>query len=101
MAYTAEETQLLISKYTENPTKDTVAVLSEELGKSPKSIIGKLSREGVYKREIYHSKTGELPITKVEIVSNIASLLRIEAESLSGLEKSPKAALQALETCLK
>ena len=62
-----------------------------------KSIIGKLSREGVYQRAIYKSKTGEAPVTKVELVTNIAENLGIEIEYLVGLDKSPKAALKALE----
>ena len=46
---------------------------------------------------MYVSKTGESPITKVEIVSNIAENLGVENGSLAGLEKSPKAALRNLE----
>lgn len=97
MSYTTEITQYLIKEYENEPTKATVEKLAEEIGKSTKSIIGKLSREGVYQREIYLSKTGEPPITKNEIVNNIAEALGIEVETLSGLEKSPKAALKALE----
>jgi hypothetical protein len=87
----------MIMQYVKNPTVETVEELAEELKKSKKSIIGKLSREGVYLRAIYKSKSGQEPITKVEMVSNIADNLGIEVEDLSGLEKSPKAALKALE----
>lgn len=97
MSYTKEQTKYIIEKYQSNPTRETVEELSNELERSTKSIIGKLSREGVYRREVYRSKTGELPITKIEIVNNIADGLGIEPESISGLEKSPKAALKALE----
>ena len=72
-------------------------MLAEKLSKSPKSIIGKLSREGVYQRAIYKNKVGELPLTKVEIVNTIADNLGIEVENLAGLEKSPKEALKNLE----
>ena len=75
-------------------------MLAEELQKSVKSIIGKLSREGVYRREIYKTKSGELPVTKVEIVSNIADSLGIEVDSLLGLEKTPKATLKTLEEAI-
>jgi hypothetical protein len=75
----------------------TVQNLAEELGKSTKSIIGKLSREGVYERAVYKNKSGSLPVTKMEIVSSIATNLGIEMEHLEGLEKSPKAALQTFE----
>ena len=67
------------------------------MNKSIKSIIGKLSREGVYRREIYKTKSGETPVTKVEIVSNIAETLGLEVDNLLGLDKAPKATLKTLE----
>ena len=95
--YTEEQTNMLVGAYLDKPTPETVEELAEYMSKSKKSIIGKLSREGVYRREVYVSKTGDKPITKVEIVSNIAESLGLENSSLSGLEKSPKAALRSLE----
>ena len=95
--YTEEQTNMMVGAYLDQPTKDTVERLAEELNRSTKSIIGKLSREGVYRREVYVSKTGESPITKVEIVNNIAEVLGVESGSLAGLEKSPKATLRNLE----
>ena len=97
MNYTEEQTAFLVEKYQENPSMETVVLLAEKFNKTTKSIIGKLSREGVYKRAVYKSKSGELPITKVELVSNIAENLGLEVESLVGLEKSPKATLKTLE----
>ena len=101
MNYSEEQTQYIVKEYKTNPNRETVESLAIELNKSIKSIIGKLSREGVYRREIYKTKTGELPVTKMEIVSNIADSLGIEEESLAGLEKAPKATLKKLETSLK
>lgn len=95
--YTEQETAMMVGAYLDSPCKETVENLAEELNRSTKSIIGKLSREGVYRREVYVSKTGEAPITKVEIVNNIAECLGIGTENLAGLEKSPKAALKNLE----
>lgn len=95
--YTEEMTAAMIREYTSNPSAETVEMLAGMFGKSKKSIIGKLSREGVYRREVYVSKTGESPITKVEIVNNIAEMLGIGSETVAGLEKSPKAALKNLE----
>lgn len=100
MSYTEQITKELIEAYEDEPTRETVEKLAETYGKSIKSIIGKLSREGVYRREVYKSKTGDLPITKIEIVSNIADALGVETESLAGLEKSPKSVLQRLEKAL-
>ena len=97
MNYTEKDTQYIVAWYQQNPTMKTVENLAEELGKSTKSIIGKLSREGVYERAVYKNKSGDLPVTKVEIVSNIAENLGSEMEHLAGLEKAPKATLQALD----
>jgi hypothetical protein len=95
--YTDKETEYMVEVYTGSPSKATVDELAEQLQRSKKSIIGKLSREGVYRREVYMSKTGSKPVTKVEIVSNIAEGLGIESGTIAGLEKSPKAALRNLE----
>ena len=95
--YTEQETNMMVNEYLDQPTRETVEKLAERLNRSTKSIIGKLSREGVYRREVYVSKTGESPITKVEIVNNIAESLGVESGSLAGLEKSPKTSLKNLE----
>ena len=97
MNYTERETDYIVTWYKQNPSMTTVQSLAEELGKSTKSIIGKLSREGVYERAIYKNKSGDLPVTKVELVSSIADNLGVEIESLAGLEKAPKATLKTLE----
>ena len=101
MNYNEQTTQYMLEKYTADPTRQTVEDLAVELSRSVKSIIGKLSREGVYRREIYKTKTGELPVTKVEIVSDIADNLGIEVESLLGLEKAPKSTLKKLKEALE
>ena len=97
MNYNEEQTKYIVAWYEQSPTTTTVENLAEELGKSTKSIIGKLSREGVYQRATYKNKTGELPVTKVELVNNIAENLGIEVENLLGLEKAPKATLKYLD----
>ena len=52
MNYSEEQTQHIVKEYRSNPNRATVESLASELNKSIKSIIGKLSREGVYRREI-------------------------------------------------
>ena len=98
MNYTDEQTEYIVESYKSNSTMKTVEHLANELGKSTKSIIGKLSREGVYERAVYKSKGGEVPVTKTEIVCNIAENLGVEVEHLAGLEKAPKSTLKTLET---
>jgi Zn-dependent M32 family carboxypeptidase len=99
--YTPEQVDLMIEKYRSNPTRETVENLAEDLDKSIKSIIGKLSREGVYKKTVYKTKTGEDPETKKQIVEILASILEISYESVAGLEKSPKTALKLLRKAVQ
>ena len=100
MNYSELSTKYMVQEYTADPTRETVEKLADELDKSIKSIIGKLSREGVYRREIYKTKTGETPVTKSEIVSMIAETLGLEVESLTGLDKAPKSTLKNLEVSM-
>lgn len=86
----------MISTYEANPSRETVQILANEFDKSVKSIIGKLSREGVYQKTEYLSKTGERPITKKQMVEIIARELVGESSKLAGLEKAPKADLKYL-----
>ena len=94
--YTDEQVQYMVKKYTAEPNRNTVDELALKLNKSIKSIIGKLSREGVYQKAIYRTKTGELPMTKGEIIVNIAELLEADYNKIAGLEKSPKQDLKYL-----
>ena len=97
MNYTKEQTDYIVGVYQSEPTPETVAELAAELEKSPKSIIGKLSREGGYKRNVYVSKSGCAPVTKTELVTTIAYALGLEPDRLEGLEKAPKQVLLLLE----
>lgn len=98
--YTQEQVDLMIEAYTRSPSRETVENLAEDLDKSIKSIIGKLSREGVYKKTVYKTKTGEDPETKKEIVQELAERLEVSYEAIAGLEKSPKAALKILRSAI-
>ena len=99
--YNAKQVSFMIEEYTANPNRETVDKLAETLNKSIKSIIGKLSREGVYQKAIYKTKTGEVPITKAEIILNIAETLDANGERLKGLEKAPKQELKYLYSIIK
>lgn len=100
MNYTKEQTRYMIDEYIKEPTRETVQKLAIELNKSVKSVTGKLAREGVYRREIYKTKTGEDPVTKLEIVQTICEKLDAESNKLAGLEKAPKLVLKYLESLL-
>ena len=98
--YSDEQVSMMIEKYQANPTRQTVDELAEILDKSIKSIIGKLSREGVYKKTEYVTKTGEKPETKLEIVQELADKLELSTTALAGLEKAPKQSLKNLRSAI-
>jgi len=88
--YTQEQVAHMVEAYTAKPDRTTVDMLAEDLNKSIKSIIGKLSREGVYQKAIYKTKSGEVPMTKHEIINSMATFLEIDSSKIMGLEKAPK-----------
>ena len=94
--YTDQQVEHMIEAYQAQPNRETVDKLAEELDKSVKSIIGKLSREGVYQKQVYKTKTGEIPITKDELISGLADLFEVESSKLMWLEKAPKQVIKFL-----
>ena len=91
--YTEAMTEKMIAQYSANPTRDTVDALADELGKNARSIIAKLSREGVYKAQPRVTKSGEPVVRKAELLQSIESTLGQEFPSLV---KASKADLQRL-----
>ena len=94
--YTQEQVVWMSNLYKQTPSRQTVESIAKDLNKSTKSVIGKLAREGIYQKAEYKSKTGEKPITKLQLVSNLAERLELETEELAGLEKAPKGVLKLL-----
>ena len=97
MNYTQDQTDYIVGVYSSEPNMESVRMLATKLNKSTKSVIGKLSREGVYKRSVYVTKAGSPPVTKSELVSTIACNLGLEEGKLEGLEKAPKQVLIILQ----
>ena len=91
--YTEEMVSEMTTAYTENPTRETVDALAEQFGKTTRSIIAKLSREGVYVAQPRTTKSGEPVVSKSELVDTIAAHFDIE---LPTLVKAGKADLQRL-----
>jgi hypothetical protein len=91
--YTEEMVSEMTTAYTENPTRDTVDALAEQFGKTTRSIIAKLSREGVYVAQPRTTKSGEPVVAKAELVASIEEHFGIE---LPTLVKAGKADLQRL-----
>ena len=99
--YTEAQVAIMISVYQANPTRKTVDMLAKDLDKSIKSIIGKLSREGVYQKAIYKTKSGEVPMTKQEIILAMATALGIDSSKIMGLEKAPKQDIKFIYEVIK
>jgi len=91
--YTDEMVNAMVADYQDNPTPDTVAKLSLELGKTTRSIVAKLVREGVYKAAPRVTKTGAPVIRKAELVAQVQEVLGVE---FSTLEKASKQDLELL-----
>ena len=89
--YTPEEEETLRSRY--DGTSESVQILVKELNKSTRSVIGKLSKMGIYEKASYKTKKNENPVTKLELRAMIEEKLSTD---LPGLEKSPKETLKAL-----
>jgi len=91
--YTEEMVSEMTTAYTDNPTRETVDELARHFGKTTRSIIAKLSREGVYIAQPRTTKSGEPVVAKAELVSEIQEHFGIE---LPTLVKAGKADLQRL-----
>ena len=91
--YSEKDVAFMIEQYTANPSRETVDTLAEKLGKNTRSIIAKLSREGVYKAQPRTTKTGEPVVAKAELVATISEHFGIE---LPTLVKAGKQDLQIL-----
>ena len=79
--------------YLKNPTRESVEFLANEFGKSTRSVIAKLSREGIYVPMERKTKDGEPIVRKNELVAQIEEYFSIEVPSLV---KATKADLQKL-----
>lgn len=91
--YSDEMVTEMHSLYEANPTRETVEILAEKFGKSVRSIIAKLSREGIYVSQPRVTKTGEPVVRKSELVAQIEDHFDIEVPTLV---KASKADLQTL-----
>jgi len=92
--YTNEMVEHMVSEYKANPTRATVDALAEEFGKSVRSVIAKLSREGVYIAQERKTKTGEPVVRKADIVAVLEQHFELE---LPTLVKASKADLEKLQ----
>ena len=91
--YTDEMVVKMTEAYVANPNRETVEVLANEFGKSVRSVIAKLSREGVYVAQPKVTKTGEPVVRKAELVAQLEAHFEV---TMPTLVKASKADLQKL-----
>lgn len=82
--YTPEQTTELVSAYKAEPTPETVETFAEKFGKTVKSVVAKLSREGVYvkaeKGEGEHKRA-----RKAELVTAFEFAVGVELKSMHNM----------------
>lgn len=96
--YTPEQTAVLVSRYVDE--KVTVEQLALEFGKSVRSIVAKLSREGVYEKKVYKTKNGETVQKKDAVADAIGAILRMSESEIESLTKANKTALAKIFSAL-
>ena len=98
--YTPEQSAELVAAYLADASEKTVATFAEKFGKTTRSIIAKLSREGVYKKKEYQTKTGEAVQKKNALADAIGAILKMTEPEITSMEKVNKTALQKIFSAL-
>ena len=88
--YTPEQTAQLVANYKAGATVETLATM---FGKTTRSVVAKLSREGVYTAK---TKATVVRVKKAELVDRIASLCGATPEAFDSLEKANHEVLEAI-----
>lgn len=96
--YTPEQTLGMVADYQAGLTVEQIA---QNLGKSVRSVVAKLSREKVYIAKTYTSKTGEAVIKKDTVADYIGEQLGLSESDTESLTKANKVALKAIADFIK
>jgi len=91
--YSPEQTARVIADYAAGVSVESIALA---MGKSVRSIVAKLSREGVYQKKAYKTKTGEAVVKKDAHADAIGAILRLPENDIESLTKANKSALKAI-----
>ena len=95
--YTVEQTESLKSDYLAGVSVETIATA---MGKSVRSVVAKLSREGVYTPKDYVGKSGEKPVKKDTVADAIGAVLLMSEPEIESLTKANKTALSKIFAAL-
>ena len=91
--YTPEQTAKIVNDYAAGVTVEQIAAA---MNKSVRSIVAKLSREGVYKKKEYKTKTGEAVVKKDAHADAIGAILKLAENDIESLTKCNKNALRVI-----
>ena len=91
--YTQDQVEKLVVAYQSGQSVESIA---DAMGKSVRSVVAKLSREGVYQAKSYVSKTGERPVKKDIVADQIAAILQLTEAEADSLTKANKTALNKI-----
>lgn len=97
--YTEAQVKELVETYTADKTEATVKALAEKMGKSVRSVIAKLAKEGVYESKA--KEAGKRAMLKSEMVTKLAELTGATEEQLESLEKANGTALMLVLKALE
>ena len=88
--YTAEQTQLIVEQYKSGTPVEQIA---QTIGKTTRSVVAKLSREGVYQAK---TKVAQPRVRKADLVERIALAVGVPSEMFESLEKANHEVLEHL-----
>lgn len=88
--YTPEMTVEMLKAYAEGSTVESIA---ESMGKTVRSVVAKLSREGVYRKKEYVTKGGDAPVAKELLADKIGAVVGLSEGEIDSLTKANKTAL--------
>jgi hypothetical protein len=94
--YTPEQTLQLVAGY---QAGTSIEQLAQSLGKTTRSVVAKLAREGVYQAKT--ATKGQQRVKKSELVDQLAQACGVAPEVFESLEKANHDVLEALVAKVK
>ena len=89
--YPPEQTAQLVANY---KAGESVEQLAQMFGKTTRSVVAKLSREGVYQAK--NKASGVARVKKSDLVDRIANRVGVAPETFDSLEKANHEVLEAI-----
>jgi len=99
--YTEQQVESMVRTYNKNPTKLTVESLADTMGKTVRSIVAKLSNEGVYKKVATKKVSTATTMAKKSYVNVIKIMMNARHDQLNSLENVSKKDLEIMLDLLK